>query len=108
MWIRSRKYQRSGPHESILAGANGNRRNILCLSCNGVEAGAFAAVNEVRMQRIGRHVAVLFGSHGMPVTKRDFPPIAPARCAGRAALLLASVNPIGQLIVRDDMKELRG
>src|SRR5713101_6099480 len=60
------------------------------------------------MQRIGRDIAVFFDADGGPVAKSDFAKVAAAGGADRAAFLLASVDPVGQLVVGDDVIELRG
>ena len=73
-----------------------------------VEARGFAAVNQIGMQRIGRDVSIFFDAHRMPIAKSDFAPVAAAGDAGRAAFLLSAVNPVGKLIVGDDVIELRG
>src|ERR1035438_2080238 len=60
------------------------------------------------MQRIGRYVAVLFYAQGGPVAECDLAEVAAAGGACRAALLLAAVDPVGELIVGDDVIKLRG
>ena len=73
-----------------------------------IEARDLAAVNQVGMQRIGRDVSVFFDADRMPVAKSDFATVAAAGGAGRAAFLLAAVDPVGKLVVGDDVIELRG
>jgi hypothetical protein len=60
------------------------------------------------MQRIGRDVAIFFYADGGPIAKRDFAEVAAAGGADRAALLLAAIDPVGKLVVGDDVIELRG
>src|ERR1700759_293438 len=55
--------------KSVLAAADGFGRDVLNLARRLVEARELTAVDEVRIQRIGRDVAVLFGSHGSPVAE---------------------------------------
>src|SRR5271170_1226534 len=59
------------------------------------------------MQRVGGDVSIFFGADGMPIAKSDFAPVAAAGGAGRAAFLLSAINPVGKLIVGDDVVELR-
>src|SRR6185437_11212493 len=60
-----------------------------------------SAVNNSRMYWIGGGVIALSARfHWPPVHKIQRPPIAPARCRRRAAVLLRSVNPIWKLVVR--------
>ena len=51
-----------------------------------------AAVDDVGIERIGHHVAVFFGSHGMPVAEGDLAVVAAAGDASRTALLLAAAQ----------------
>src|SRR5207237_1569078 len=53
-------------------------------------------------------VAVLFRSDGIPFAKRDLAKITAAGRAGASALLLPAINPIGKLVVGNDVVELRG
>jgi len=73
-----------------------------------VEDGDFAAVDQIGMQGIGRDVAVFFDADGGPIAKGDFAEVAAAGGADGAAFLLASVDPVGKLVVGDDVIELRG
>ena len=57
-------------------------------------------------ERVGRDVAVLFDADRVPVAERDLAVVAAAGDAGRAALLLAAVDPVGKLVVGDDVIEL--
>ncbi len=103
-----RKNQRCGAVEAIFSGAQNHGRDVLRLPGNHVEARDLPAINQIGMQRVGSDVTVFFSSHGMPIAKGDFAPIAAAGGSGGAALLLSAVNPVGKLIVGDDVIELRG
>src|SRR5271157_610248 len=84
------------------------RRDVLDLTRDAVVPGDCAAVDDIRIQRVGRDVSVLFGAHRMPLAKRDLAVVAAARDAHRPALLLAAVDPVWKLVVGDDVVELRG
>src|SRR5713101_8602213 len=108
MWIHRRENQRRGAIEAILFGAQNHRRNVTRLAGVAVEHRNLATVNQIRMQRIGRDVTVFFDADGCPVAKSDFAKVAAAGGADRAALLLASIDPVRKLVVGDDVIELRG
>src|SRR5262249_35688536 len=60
------------------------------------------------MQRVRRDVAVFFDADGGPVAESNLAKIAAAGGADRAALLLSAVDPVGKLVVGNDVVELRG
>src|SRR5204862_6978285 len=98
---------RRGSQETILAAACGFRRDVLHLSCGLVKAGDFAAVNDIWIQRVWRDITIFFSAYGAPIAPGDRPVIAARRNACRTALLLPAVNPVGKLIVCDDVIKLR-
>ena len=106
--IDRREEQGSGAQKTILAGPHRLRGDILHLTGGAVVAGDLAAVNEVRMERIRGHVAVFFHTNRMPFPKGDLPIRAAADDGGRAALLLAAINPIRKLVIGADMIKLGG
>src|SRR5262249_17317539 len=65
-------------------------------------------INQVWVEGIRGDVAVLLNAYGMPVPTHDLAVTAPAGHRGRTALLLAPINPVRELVVGDDMVELRG
>ncbi len=73
-----------------------------------VEFRAVAAVDDVGIERIGRDVVVLFGADGVPIAEGDGAIVAAAGDGDGAALLLSAVDPIGRLVIGDDVIELRG
>src|SRR5207249_1963135 len=73
-----------------------------------VEAGDLAAVDDVRVERVGGDVAVLLDADRVPVAEGDVAVAAAAGRADRAALLLAAVDPVGELVVGADVVELGG
>src|SRR5205085_3694743 len=81
--------------------------DVLRLARRLVEARELAAVDEVRVRGVGGDVAVLFRADRAPVAERDRAVVAAAGGSDRAALLLAAVDPVGKLIVRRDVVELR-
>src|SRR5262249_20725232 len=84
----------------------GLRGDVLHLAGGAVVARHLAAVDEVRVERVGGDVAVLLGADGVPVAEGDLAVLATAADAGRAALLLAAVDPVGELVVGGDVVEL--
>src|ERR1039457_6229631 len=70
--------------------------------------GHAAAVDDVRMERVGRNIGIFGRAHGVPLAHRDLPVIPAAGHSGRAALLLPAVDPVGELVVGDHVVELRG
>src|SRR5581483_1710616 len=67
----------------------------------------FPTVNNIRVQRIGCNIPVLFRAHRMPVPEADRSIVAPALYAGRSALLLSAVHPVSNAIVGNHVIELR-
>ena len=84
------------------------RGDILHLARGAIETGHLAAVNDVRVERIGRDIAIFLDADGVPLAESDLAIVAAADDAGRAAFLLAAVDPVRELIVGDDMVKLRG
>src|ERR1022692_4552839 len=60
------------------------------------------------MERVGRDVVVFLGAHGMPFAEGDLAIVAAAGDGGGSALLLPAVDPVGRLVIGDDVIELRG
>ena len=87
--------------------AQRHRHDVLRLAGAAVVARELAAIDDVGIERIGHHVAVLFRRHRMPVAKGDLAVVAAAGDAHRAALLLAAAQPIGEGVVGIDVIELR-
>jgi hypothetical protein len=71
-----------------------------------IEARQLAAVDDVRVERIGDNVAVFLGRDRMPVAKSDPAIIAAAGDADRAAFLLAAVQPIRKCVIGADVIKL--
>src|SRR5882757_10217744 len=59
------------------------------------------------MQRIGSDVAIFLDADRRPIAERDFAEVAAAGGADAAAFLLATIDPVGELVIRDDVIELR-
>src|SRR5207244_3855828 len=106
--INRRKKQRRSAQKAIFSGTADLRPHVLHLSRGAVETADLAAIDEIGIERIGRDVAVLFDADRTPFAKGDLAIVAPAGDAGRAALLLASVDPVGELVIGDDVVKLRG
>src|SRR5262249_46631445 len=105
--IKRRKEDGRSPKKAVFAASHCFGRDILHLSRSPVVSTDLAAVDDVRIQRVGRHVAILFGADRMPLPKRDLPIVAPACNSYRTALLLAAVDPVWKLIVGADVVKLR-
>ncbi len=101
-WIGFAEEQRHGTQVAVVAAG----AHLLHLSRDLVVTRHLAAVDDVRIQRIRRDVAVLLGAHRVPVAKRDLPIVAAARHARRPALLLPAVHPVGRLVIGDHVIEL--
>src|SRR5262249_3885196 len=99
---------RRGPQETIFAAAQCFWRNVLHLPRNPVKTADFATVNEIGVEWVRRDVAILLDADRMPVAEGDLSVPTPATHPGRTALLLAAIDPIRKLIVRDDVIELGG
>ncbi len=102
------KRERHGADPAVFPGAHGLGRHLLHLARAPVESAQLAAVHEVRVQRVGRDVAVFFRPDGTPFPDRDLAVVAPAHDTGRPALLLAAVHPIRKPPISRDVIELRG
>src|SRR6185312_17112836 len=90
---------------------HGERRYVLHFAGDAVVArnlGAASAIDDVRMQRIGRRVAVLNDAGGVPVAKGDLAVVAACGDADGAALLLAATDLIREGVRRRDVVDLRG
>src|SRR5258708_22297983 len=59
------------------------------------------------MQRIGSYVAVFFHAYRGPITKSNFAEVTAAGSADAATLLLSAIDPVGKLVVGNDVIKLR-
>ena len=110
-----RERDRRGPWITMLhlrANLGGRRRDVLHLSGLRVEteelAAGAAAVNNLRVHRIGKDVTTFAGADRMPIAKSDLAVVAAADHRRRAAVLLRAVDPVRKLIVDRDVIKLRG
>src|SRR5207247_10210065 len=106
MRVERREQERHRPDEAVSPRAHRLGRDVLDLARAPVEARDLAPVHDVRVQRIGCHVAVLLRADGMPLADGDLSLGAAARDAGRSALLLATVYAVGKGVVGSDMVEM--
>ena len=67
-----------------------------------------AAVNDVRVKRIGGDVAILSGANRVPLPNRNLAVISAAAHHRGAAFLLAAIHPIRELVVGAHVIELGG
>src|ERR1700723_3772439 len=67
-----------------------------------------AAVDDVRIERIGRRISVLLYSGRMPVMEGNTTIVTAAGDTGAAAILLAAADVIGKRIVGRYVVHLRG
>src|SRR5205085_9157410 len=89
------------------AAAQGFGRDVLGLPGRAIIAARLAAINDIRVERVGRDVAVFFDAYGVPFAEGDLPVVAARGDPCRAALLLPAVDPVGELVVCDDVIKLR-
>src|SRR5205814_984353 len=82
--------------------------DLLHLLRAAVPARELAAVDEVRIERVGDGVAVFLDRGGMPLAVGDAAVVAARLHARRAALLLAAADAVGEGVVGVDVKHLRG
>ena len=107
-WIDGREQERRGAQEPVLPAAHRFGSNVLHLPGAAIELLHLAAIDDVRVQRVGGDIAVLLGPDGVPIAGRDLAVVAAAGDAGRAALLLAAVHPVRKPVIGDDVVELGG
>ena len=102
------EHQRHGPFDPVFAGSQRFRGDVAGLPCPPIEPHDAAAIDQIGVQRIGRHKAIFVGAHPHPVAEGDLAAVAAAGDADGTAFLLATIDPIGKLLVGGDMIELRG
>ncbi len=107
MRVERRKDDWLGPYHAEVRSWDRDRHHVLPLRRAPVIARQFAAKDDVRIERIGHDVAILFGRHRMPIAKGDLAIVAAAGDANRAALLLSAAQAIGKGIVGVHVIELR-
>src|SRR3954447_15130632 len=95
MGIDGGAHHRLRPARAI-PGSCGSGRNLLHLSGPAIEAGDLAAVDNVRIEWIGRDISVLLGAHGRPVAECDRAIVAAARHTRGSALLLSAADAVGE------------
>src|SRR6516225_6421086 len=83
-------------------------RNVLHSARGSIVATNLAAINVIRIEWINGDVAIFLSADGMKLTERDLAVVAATGNSCRAALLLATVNPIRELVVGADVVELGG
>ncbi len=93
-------------HPEIIAAATQRRRYVLRLPRAPVEARHLAAINDVRIERVGSDVAVFLDTHRIPLSVRDLAVRSAAPDAHRPALLLAAAHPVREAVVGGDVVEL--
>src|SRR5437764_14214791 len=102
MRIHRRKDHWLGAQHTKILRAKGLGHNVLGLVGAPVIARELASVDDIGIERVGSHVAILFCGHRMPLANRNLAIIAPAGDADRAALLLSAANPVWKRIVGAD------
>src|SRR5205807_140664 len=88
------------------AGADRFRADILRLAGAAVEARHLAAIDEVRIERVGSDIAILLDADRVKLAEGDLAMRATTAHGRRAAFLLAAIDPVGKLVVGDDVIEL--
>src|SRR5579871_6699199 len=108
MRIGWREQYRCSAQEAIFTALYGFRRNILHLARAFVVPRYLAAIDNVRIQRIGRYIAVFLHTYRMPFAERDLTIVPPRGNPYGSAFLLAAVDVVRESIVGDHVIELRG
>ena len=108
--IARREHERQRPGVAIVAGIRQRWIDRLSLHRSQIEPFHPAAIQDVRVPRIGRQVVALTAGGRLTemsyVNSIDY--IRMTWHAGRAGILLRSVDPIRKLVVGDDVIELAG
>ena len=73
-----------------------------------IEGHFFRAVDQVGILRVGRGFAVLLDVHRMPIVEGDFAIHAAAVHAGRAGILLAAAEAVGESVIGGHVIHRRG
>ncbi len=97
-----------GAECAVVGAADGLGGDVFDLAGAAVEARDLAAVHDIGIERIGDGVPVLFDTDGRPLAEGELSVVAAAGDAGRAALLLATANAIGEIVIGVDVIHLRG
>src|SRR5262249_51519934 len=79
----------------------GNLCRTSVIPCN------LSAENDVRVEWVGRGVAILLDAHRMPFAKRNLSVVASTGYADGSAFLLAAANAIWKGVVRHHVVKLR-
>src|SRR5205823_7454643 len=106
--INGGENHRRSAKKSVFAGTHCFGADVLNFPRPLVEATDLSAVDDVRIERIGRDITVLLYAYRIPFTQSDRAVIATAHRSDRATLLLPPVDPVRYSIVRNHMVELRG
>src|SRR4051812_28457412 len=83
------------------------RSDLLHLTRSAIIPSDFAAVDDIRIEWIGRRIAIFFDADGMPIAEGDLAIITATGDAGRTRLLLPAADSIWKRVVRDDVIERR-
>ena len=93
---------------AVVGRAKGLWRDLLDLARAPVPARHPAAVDDIRVERVGSDVAVLLHADRCPLAEGDGAVVAAALHARRARLLLPAADAIREGVVGADVVELRG
>ena len=115
--IRKREHHRQSPHRAerrtrcrarrCRGRQARRRRDVRHLRRAPVVARDLSAVHDVRIERIGRRVAVLLHRDRMPLAHRDVSVVAAARDAHRSAVLLPAADAVRKRVVGHHVVERR-
>ncbi len=108
--IGRREDHRLRAHHPVSGVARRSRhgRDVLHLPGVAIPARELAAVDDVRVERVRRRVAVLLHAGRVPVAEGERAVGAARRDACGSALLLAAAEPVGEGVVGGDVEHLRG
>ena len=106
--VERREEHRLRPDDPVVGALQGRRSDLLLLPRATVPARDLAAVDDVRVERVRRGIAVLLDACRVPVAEGDRSVRPARRDAGRSAFLLSAAEPIGEGVVGRDVEHLRG
>src|SRR5258706_3034783 len=104
MSINWRENSRLGADHAKISRAKSLRHDVLGLAGAAIVTSKLTAVDDIRVERISRHAAILLRAYRMPFAESDLAVVAAAGNAGAPALLLAAAQAVRERIARADAR----